>query len=295
MSVQRAEGTQIQRAQDDEITEEMEYIAEVEGVDAEELRRKVADGTAVIPANINHDGLRPMTICAGRVKVNANIGASATTSGHDEEVEKIERAVRWGADTVMDLSTGRDDLDEIRRAVIDASPVPVGTVPIYQALEEAGGVEEITGDLLLEVIEKQALQGVDYMTIHAGALKRHTPLTTGRTTGIVSRGGSILAEWMEVNGEQNTLYEHFEEISEVLARYDITYSLGDGLRPGSINDASDAAQFAELETLGDLTRRAREDGLQVMVEGPGHVPLDEIEENVRRHATERRSTPSDLS
>jgi len=282
MSVRRAHATQLERARDGEITEETEYIAETEGIDADELRERVADGTAVIPANVNHDGLHPMTVGAGRVKVNANIGASATTSGYDEEVEKVERAVRWGADTVMDLSTGRDDLDEIRDAVIGSSPVPVGTVPIYQALEEAGGVEEIDADLLLDVIEKQARQGVDYMTIHAGVLEEHTPLTTGRTTGVVSRGGSILADWMEKTGEQNPLYEHFDEISEVLARYDVTYSLGDGLRPGSVDDASDAAQFAELETLGELTERAREDGVQVMVEGPGHVPLDQIEKNVRK-------------
>jgi len=293
MSVQTTQETQVQRARDGELTDEMEYIAEVEDIDAEELRRQVADGTAVIPANVNHDGLHPMTIGAGRVKVNANIGASATTSGPGDEIEKVERAVRWGADTVMDLSTGRDDLDEIREEVIDSSPVPVGTVPIYQALEETGsdGVEGLTGDLLLDVIERQARQGVDYMTIHAGVLQEHLSLTTGRTTGIVSRGGSILAEWMEIHGEQNPLYTRFDEISEILARYDVTYSLGDGLRPGSIDDASDAAQFAELETLGDLTRRAQEKGVQVMVEGPGHIPLDEIEENVRKQKEECDGAP----
>jgi phosphomethylpyrimidine synthase len=282
MSFQKARATQIQRARNGEITDEMQYVAKVEDIDAEKLRRSVADGTAVIPANINHEGLHPMAVGAGRVKINANLGASATTSGRGDEVEKVERAVRWGADTVMDLSTGRGDLDEIREAVIDASPVPVGTVPIYQALEEAGGVEEIDIDVLLDVIKKQARQGVDYMTIHAGVLREHTPLTTGRTTGIVSRGGSILAEWTEIHEEQNPLYEHFGEVSEILARYDVTYSLGDGLRPGCLDDASDPAQFAELETLGELVERARDAGVQVMVEGPGHVPLDEIEENVRR-------------
>ena len=279
MGVQRTGATQ------------MEYVADVEGIDAEELREQVAEGTAVIPANVNHDELHPMTIGAGRVKVNANIGASATTSGRGDEVEKVERAVRWGADTVMDLSTGRDDLDEIRSAVIEASPVPVGTVPIYQALDEAGGVEEIDLDVLLDVIEKQARQGVDYMTIHAGVLKEHTPLTTGRTTGIVSRGGSILAEWTEIHDEQNPLYEHFDAVSEILARYDVTYSLGDGLRPGCIDDASDAAQFAELETLGDLTRRAWDDGAQVMVEGPGHIPLDEIGKQVEKQKDECDGAP----
>lgn len=280
--VERVESTQIERARDGEVTPEMEYIADVEGIDADELREQVAEGSAVIPANVNHDGLHPMTVGAGRVKVNANIGASATTSAIDEEVEKVERAVRWGADTVMDLSTGCDNLDEVRRAVINASPVPVGTVPVYQALDEAGSVEEMDGDLLLDVIEKHARQGVDYVTIHAGVLQEHLPLTTGRTTGIVSRGGSLLAEWMEVHDEQNPLYERFDEVSEILARYDVTYSLGDGLRPGCIDDASDAAQFAELDTLGELVERARESGVQTMVEGPGHVPLNEIEENVRR-------------
>jgi len=280
--VETAESTQIERARDGEVTPEMEYIAGVEEIDADELRARVAEGKAVIPANVNHDGLCPMTVGAGRVKVNANLGASATTSDLSEEVEKVDRAVRWGADTVMDLSTGCDNLDEVRRAVIDSSPVPVGTVPVYQALEEAGGVEEMDGDLLLDVIEKHARQGVDYVTVHAGVLQEHLPLTTGRTTGIVSRGGSLLAEWMEIHDKQNPLYERFDEVSEILARYDVTYSLGDGLRPGCIDDASDAAQFAELDTLGELVERARDSGVQAMVEGPGHVPLDEIGENVRR-------------
>ncbi|MFW5929499.1 MAG: phosphomethylpyrimidine synthase ThiC [Halobacteriota archaeon] len=281
-SAETATATQIQRARDGETTPEMEYVADVEGIDAEELRQQVADGTAVIPANVNHDGLHPMTIGAGRVKVNANIGASATTSTPEDEVRKVERSVHWGADTVMDLSTGRDDLDEIRRHVVDNSPVPVGTVPVYQALERAGSVEDITGDLLLDVIEKHARQGVDYVTVHAGVREDHLQHTIDRTTGIVSRGGSILAEWMEIHGEENPLYERFDEVSEILRRYDVTYSLGDGLRPGCLDDACDAAQYAELDTLGELTARAREDGVQVMVEGPGHVPLDRIEENVRR-------------
>ncbi len=277
-----AEATQLQRARDGEVTEEMEYVADVEGIDPEHLREEVAEGRAVIPANVNHADLHPMTVGAGRVKVNANIGASATSSTPEDEVRKVERAVHWGADTVMDLSTGRDDLDSIRRHVIDNSPVPVGTVPIYQALEEAGGVEEMTGDILLEVIEKHARQGVDYVTIHAGVRQSHLQHTLDRTTGIVSRGGSILAEWMEKHDRENPLYERFDEVSEILRRYDVTYSLGDGLRPGCIDDACDAAQYAELDTLGELTRRAQADGVQVMVEGPGHVPLDRIEENVER-------------
>ncbi|MDY6775897.1 MAG: phosphomethylpyrimidine synthase ThiC [Halobacteria archaeon] len=276
--------TQMHRARKGEITPEMEIVAEVEGIDPEKLREAVAEGRAIIPANVNHEGLHPMAIGEpSKVKVNANIGASATTSDPDEEVEKLEHAVRWGADTVMDLSTGRDDLDEIRETIIGSSPVPIGTVPIYQALEEVdGNVEDITPEVLLDVIRRHAKQGVDYMTIHAGVLQEHLPLTTDRTTGIVSRGGSIIAEWIEKNDQQNPFYTHYDEICEIFKRYDVSFSLGDGLRPGSIDDASDSAQFAELETLGELTERAWEHDVQVMVEGPGHVPLDEIEENVER-------------
>ncbi|WP_134671492.1 phosphomethylpyrimidine synthase ThiC [Halorussus marinus] len=274
--------TQLRAARRGTVTEAMERIAERERVSPEFVREAVADGRAVIPANVNHDRLDPMVI--GRefaTKVNANIGNSETDSGVDEEVEKLHTAVHYGADTVMDLSTG-GDLDRIRTANVDRSPVPIGTVPIYEAVKRAESVADITPELLLDVIEKQAKQGVDYQTIHAGVLAEHLPLTDGRKTGIVSRGGSILAEWMEENGEQNPLYVHFEDICEIFAEYDVTFSLGDGLRPGCLADASDEAQFAELETLGELTRVAQDRGVQVMVEGPGHVPMDQIAANVER-------------
>jgi phosphomethylpyrimidine synthase len=236
----------------------------------------------VIPNNHAHDALDPMVIGrAFATKVNANIGNSETTSGREEELEKLHAAVHYGADTVMDLSTG-DELDATREANVAHSPVPVGTVPIYEAVKRAESAEAITRELLLDVIEKQARQGVDYMTVHAGILMEHLPLTDGRKTGIVSRGGSILAQWMEENGSQNPLYANFEAICEIFAEHDVTVSLGDGLRPGCVADASDEAQFAELDTLGDLTRTAWDHGVQVMVEGPGHVPLDDIAENVER-------------
>ena len=274
--------TQLQRARDGEITPAMARVAEREGRDGEFVRREVADGRAVIPANESHEALDPMVIGrAFATKVNANIGNSETTSDPEEELEKLHAAVHYGADTVMDLSTG-SDLDRVRETNVTHSPVPIGTVPIYEALKRAEGPAEITPELLLEVIEKQATQGVDYMTIHAGVLAEHLPLTDGRTTGIVSRGGSILARWMEENGAQNPLYTEFEAICEVFAEHDVTFSLGDGLRPGSLADASDDAQFAELDTLGELTGVAREHGVQVMVEGPGHVPMDEIRGNVER-------------
>ncbi|WP_129116883.1 phosphomethylpyrimidine synthase ThiC [Halegenticoccus tardaugens] len=275
-------GTQLQRARDGEITAEMRRVTERENRDPTLVREAIADGRAVIPANRAHDALDPMII--GRefaTKVNANIGNSETTSDPQEELRKLHAAVHYGADTVMDLSTG-GDLDRIREANVARSPVPVGTVPIYEAVKRAGDAASITGDLLLDVIEKQARQGVDYQTIHAGVLMEHLPLTDGRKTGIVSRGGSILARWMEEHGAQNPLYARFEEICEIFVEHDVTFSLGDGLRPGCLADASDAAQFAELETLGELTRIARERGAQVMVEGPGHVPLNEVETNVER-------------
>jgi len=274
--------TQIQRARDGEITPEMERVAERENRDPEFVREQVAAGQAVIPANHGHESLDPMII--GRefsTKVNANIGNSEETSDIQGELEKLHTAVHYGADTVMDLSTG-SDLDEIREANVEHSPVPVGTVPIYEAVKRAGGAEDITHDLLLDVIEKQAEQGVDYMTIHAGVRMEHLPLTDGRKTGIVSRGGSILAQWIEENGMENPLYTKFEEICAIFAEHDVTVSLGDGLRPGCLADASDEAQFAELETLGELTRTAWDHGVQVMVEGPGHVPMDEIADNVER-------------
>lgn len=274
--------TQLQRARAGEVTRAMERVAERESRDAEFVRRQVADGQAVIPANRRHESLDPMVI--GRefaTKVNANIGNSDTTSDPAGELEKLHAAVHYGADTVMDLSTG-ENLDAIREANVAHSPVPVGTVPIYEALKRAGGPTEVTRDLLLDVIEKQARQGVDYMTIHAGVLMEHLPATEGRKTGIVSRGGSILARWMEDRGEQNPLYTEFDAICDVFAEHDVTISLGDGLRPGCLADAGDAAQFAELDTLGELTRTARERGVQVMVEGPGHVPMDEVAANVER-------------
>ncbi|KDS91226.2 phosphomethylpyrimidine synthase [Halorubrum saccharovorum] len=274
--------TQIQRARDGDITPAMERVAERENCEPEFVRRQVADGQAVIPNNHAHDALDPMII--GRefsTKVNANIGNSESTSDLDAELRKLHAAVHYGADTVMDLSTG-ERLDETREANVAYSPVPIGTVPIYEAVKRADAPAAITHELLLDVIEKQAEQGVDYMTIHAGVLLEHLPLTDGRTTGIVSRGGSILAQWIEENGTQNPLYAKFEEICEILAEHDVTVSLGDGLRPGCLADASDEAQFAELDTLGELTRVAWDHGVQVMVEGPGHVPMDEIADNVDR-------------
>ncbi|WP_101295516.1 phosphomethylpyrimidine synthase ThiC [Halegenticoccus soli] len=274
--------TQLQRARDGEVTDAMERVAERENRDPEFVREQVATGRAVIPRNRHHEALDPMII--GRefaTKVNANIGNSDASSDIRGELRKLHAAVHYGADTVMDLSTG-SDLDAIREANVDHSPVPVGTVPIYEAVKRAGSPEDITHELLLEVIEKQAEQGVDYMTIHAGVLMEHLPLTDGRKTGIVSRGGSILAKWIEENGMQNPLYAKFEEICEIFAEHDVTFSLGDGLRPGSLADASDEAQFAELETLGELTRTAWNHGVQVMVEGPGHVPMNQVAENVER-------------
>ncbi|WP_239638681.1 MULTISPECIES: phosphomethylpyrimidine synthase ThiC [Halorubrum] len=260
----------------------MERVAERENCEAAFVREQVAAGRAVIPNNRGHDSLDPMVIGGEfSTKVNANIGNSESTSDLDAELRKLHAAVHYGADTVMDLSTG-DRLDETREANVAYSPVPVGTVPIYEAVKRAGSPEEITHELLLDVIEKQAEQGVDYMTIHAGVLLEHLPLTDGRKTGIVSRGGSILAQWIEENGAQNPLYTRFEEICEIFAEHDVTVSLGDGLRPGCLADASDEAQFAELDTLGELTRAARDRGVQVMVEGPGHVPMDEIADNVDR-------------
>ncbi|HYZ87536.1 MAG TPA: phosphomethylpyrimidine synthase ThiC [Bryobacteraceae bacterium] len=268
--------TQMHYARKGVITGEMEYIARVERLDPELVRSEVARGRMIIPANINHASLVPMCIgIASKCKINANIGNSATTSNIDEELEKLNYAVKFGADTVMDLSTG-GDIPRIRQAIIENSPVPIGTVPIYEALARVRRIEDLSADLMLEVIEEQAQQGVDYMTIHAGVLIQYVPLTTKRITGIVSRGGSILAEWMVKNHRQNFLYERFEDICKVLQKYDVSFSLGDGLRPGSIADASDEAQFAELKTLGELTKIAWNYDVQVMIEGPGHIPMDQI-------------------
>lgn len=274
--------TQLQAAREGTITPAMERVAKRENRKPEFVREQVAAGQAVIPANRHHDALDPMII--GRefaTKVNANIGNSETTSDLETELEKLHTAVHYGADTVMDLGTG-NDLDEIREAHADHSPVPLGTVPLYEAVKQAGRPEAITKALLLEIIEKQAEQGVDYMTIHAGILAEHLPLTNGRKTGIVSRGGSIMAKWMEAHGEQNPLYQVFPEICEIFAEHDVTFSLGDSLRPGCLADACDDAQYAELDTLGKLTRVGWDHGVQVMVEGPGHVPMHKVAENVER-------------
>ena len=276
--------TQIAQARAGITTPEMTRVAEREDLPAEVVRDEVARGRMVIPANVHHlgNGLDPMGIgkmC--QVKINANFGNSAVTSKLDDELEKLRQAVHYGADTVMDLSTG-GDIDAIRQAVIDNSSVPVGTVPIYQAVQQVKAIEDLTPDDFVEMIEHQAKQGTDYQTIHAGILREYVPLAEGRITGIVSRGGSILAQWMTYHGRENPMYERFDDICDIFAEHDVTFSLGDSLRPGCISDACDDAQYAELRTLGELTRRAKERGCQVMVEGPGHVPMNLIEENVEK-------------
>lgn len=274
--------TQMDYAREGVITPEMEFVAEKERISPELVREEVARGRMVIPANINHYSLEPMGIgIAVRCKVNANIGNSAVVSDVESELEKLRVALKYGADTVMDLSTG-GNVDEIREAIIKESPVPIGTVPIYQALQEVRTIDKLTEQDILDIIEHQAQQGVDYMTIHAGVLREFLPLVNHRLMGIVSRGGSIMAEWMTVHGKQNPLYTNFDKICEIFKKYDVTFSLGDGLRPGCINDASDEAQFAELKVLGELTKKAWEHGVQVMIEGPGHVPMDQIEMNIKK-------------
>jgi phosphomethylpyrimidine synthase len=274
--------TQMYYARQGVVTEEMEYVGRRERVNPELIRSEVARGRMIIPANIHHVNLEPMCIgVASACKINANIGNSSTTSNIDEEVAKLHYAVKYGADTIMDLSTG-GDIPRIRQAIIDASPIPVGTVPIYEALSRVRRVEDLNIQVMLEVIEEQAEQGVDYMTIHAGVLVQYVPLTTKRITGIVSRGGAILAEWMVKNHKQNLLYEHFDEICKIFQKHDVSFSLGDGLRPGCLADASDQAQFAELKTLGELTKEAWEYDVQVMIEGPGHIPLDQIQMQVEK-------------
>jgi len=273
------------------ITEEMLYVAEREKLTPELVREEVASGRMIIPANVNHPELEPMAIgVASLCKINANIGNSAITSNVDEELRKLHTAVHFGADTVMDLSTG-GGIREIREAVIRNSPVPIGTVPIYEAVSRVKRIEDLSADLMLEVIEEQAQQGVDYMTIHAGVLVQYLPLISKRITGIVSRGGAILAQWMAHHHKQNFLYERFDDITKVLKKYDVSYSLGDGLRPGCIADASDEAQFSELRTLGELTKKAWEHDVQVMIEGPGHVPLDKIKEQVDKEVEWCHSAP----
>ncbi|WP_369601102.1 phosphomethylpyrimidine synthase ThiC [Hahella sp. SMD15-11] len=263
-----------------------------EEITPEFVRQEVAAGRAIIPSNINHPEAEPMII--GRnflVKINANIGNSALGSSIEEEVEKLTWATRWGADTVMDLSTGKH-IHETREWIIRNSPVPIGTVPIYQALEKVGGVaEDLTWELVRDTLIEQAEQGVDYFTLHAGVLLRYVPLTANRMTGIVSRGGSIMAKWCLAHHKENFLYTHFEEICEIMKAYDVAFSLGDGLRPGSIADANDAAQFGELETLGELTKIAWQHDVQVMIEGPGHVPMHLIKENMDKQLRECGEAP----
>ena len=275
--------TQLHYARRGEITPEMEFIALREGVDPELVRSEVARGRAIIPANVNHPESEPMII--GRnflVKINANIGNSAVASSIEEEVEKMRWAIRWGADTVMDLSTGKN-IHETREWILRNSPVPIGTVPIYQALEKVGGkAEELTWEIYRDTLIEQAEQGVDYFTIHAGVRLPYIPLTAQRVTGIVSRGGSIMAKWCLAHHQESFLYTHFRQICEIMAAYDVAFSLGDGLRPGCTADANDEAQFAELDTLGELTQIAWAHDCQVMIEGPGHVPMHLIKENMER-------------
>jgi len=272
--------SQMHYARQGVITEEMEYVARREKVDAEFVRAEVARGRAIIPANLHHTSLEPMIIGTNfTCKINANIGNSAVSSNIEEELKKLRFSVEYGSDTVMDLSTG-GDLPRIRRAIIEASPVPVGTVPIYEAITRVKRAEDLTIGVLLEVIEEQAEQGVDYMTIHAGVLREFLPLIRSRITGIVSRGGALLAQWMAFHHKQNPLYDHFDDICKIFKKHDVSFSLGDGLRPGCLADASDEAQFAELKVLGELTLKAWEHDVQVMIEGPGHVPMDKIKEQV---------------
>ena len=284
--------TQMHYARRGEITREMEFIAIRENCAPEFVRDEVARGRAVITANVNHPELEPQII--GRnflVKINANIGNSAVTSSIEEEVEKMTWATRWGADTVMDLSTGKN-IHETREWILRNSPVPIGTVPIYQALEKVDGkAEELTWELYRDTLIEQAEQGVDYFTIHAGVLLRYVPLTAKRITGIVSRGGSILAKWCLAHHRENFLYTHFEDICEIMKAYDVTFSLGDGLRPGCTADANDEAQFGELETLGELTQIAWQHDVQVIIEGPGHVPMHLIKENMDKQLAVCKEAP----
>ncbi len=274
--------TQMHYARQGVVTEEMLSVAQREKCAPEFVRAEVARGRAIIPANINHLSLEPMIIGTNfTCKINANIGNSTVSSNIEEELKKLQFSTKYGADTVMDLSTG-GDIPRIRQTIIEASPVPVGTVPIYEALTRVKRIEDLTIAVLLEVIEEQAEQGVDYMTIHAGVLREFLPMTQHRITGIVSRGGSILGQWMAHHKKQNPLYEHFEEMCKIFKKHDVSFSLGDGLRPGCLADASDEAQFAELKVLGELTSKAWEYDVQVMIEGPGHIPLDQIEMQVKK-------------
>ena len=272
--------TQISCARQGKITKEMDYVARVENINPEILRQRIAEGSVIIPANINHKNLKPIAIGKGvKTKINANIGASKVRADIGEELEKLRLCMRYGADTVMDLSTS-ENLNEIRQAMINEITIPIGTVPTYQAVEEKQIIEELKAEDWLDIIELQAKQGVDYMTIHAGVLQKTLPLLKNRLTGVVSRGGSILARWMKANNKENPLFTQFDQICDIFEKYDVTFSLGDGLRPGSLHDATDKAQIAELKTLGELTLKAWERNCQVMIEGPGHIPLNEIKLNV---------------
>ena len=284
--------TQLFYARQGVVTEEMRFIAAKERIDPESIRSEVALGRAIIPANIRHLELEPMVIGKKfKTKINANIGNSAVSSGIEEEVEKLTWAVKWGADTVMDLSTGKN-IHATREAIVRHSTVPIGTVPIYQALEKVKGkVEELSIGIYMETLREQCEQGVDYFTIHAGVRLKYIPLTAKRLTGIVSRGGSIHAKWCLAHHGENFAYTHFAEICEIMKAYDVSFSLGDGLRPGSIADANDRAQFAELETLGELTKIAWEHDVQVMIEGPGHVPMHMIQENMEKQLRECGEAP----
>ena len=276
--------TQLESARAGTITPEMAFVAKREDLSPELIRSEVARGRMVIPANINHlkGRLEPMCIgVASLCKINANIGNSAVTGKVEDELEKLHTAVHLGSDTVMDLSTG-GNIDGIRQALIEASTVPIGTVPIYQIIQNVKDPKDFTIKMMLDMVEQQAKQGVDYMTIHAGVLLEHVPLTRDRVTGIVSRGGALMAAWMIGHHKQNPWYTHFGELCEIMRAYDVTFSLGDGLRPGCLADANDAAQFAELKTLGDLTLKAWEHGCQVMVEGPGHIPMHLVKMNIEK-------------
>ena len=276
--------TQMESARNDIITPEMQFVARREDLDAELVRSEVARGRMVIPANVNHlkKSLEPMCIgIASLCKINANIGNSAVTGTIEDELEKLHTAVHLGSDTVMDLSTG-GEIDAIRQALIDASPVPIGTVPIYQLIQNVKEPADITPRMMLDMVEHQAQQGVDYMTIHAGVLQEYLPMTSKRITGIVSRGGALMGGWMLAHHKQNAWYTHFDELCEIMKQYDVTFSLGDGLRPGCLADANDGAQFAELKTLGELTLKAWSHGCQVMVEGPGHIPMHLVKMNVEK-------------
>ena len=273
--------TQLYYAKEGVITPQMEFVAKVEGLDAEFIRSQIAQGKLIIPANINHSNLVPMGIGrALKCKINSNIGSSALASDINEEIEKLKISIKYGADTVMDLSTG-GDLDEIRRAIIANSTVPIGTVPIYQIIHDIKDLDNLTPQIMLDCIEKQAKQGVDYFTIHAGFLLKFMPLVAKRKMGIVSRGGSLMASWMMKHHKENPFYEAFDEICDICAKYDVSLSLGDSLRPGCLYDATDEAQMSELAELGKLAIRANAKNVQVMIEGPGHVPFNQIEFNMK--------------